>query len=225
MINIKDSKLYDLIPVNLRDDKDIIAAAFAVDNSSCSILSLGEKLDFRSNKEIKDHHILDALAIDLHVDFYDKSLSQEVKREIIDNSMILHMEKGTAGAVERALASVGLKGEVKEWYEYEGTPFSFKILLSPNVDLIKGDIHKIINSYKNIRSHFDFFEIKVIDIIYILRVKEYTFPVPYPVTGTFHTSSINGVASKATTEVETKEYTFQVPYPITGTFYCSEGGS
>lgn len=55
----------------------------------------------------------------------------------------------------------------------------------------------------------------------VLRTLEYTFPVPYPITGTFHTAPISGVASKATVAAESKEYNFQVPYPITGAFYCT----
>ncbi|QNK87739.1 DUF2313 domain-containing protein [Sporosarcina sp. resist] len=59
----------------------------------------------------------------------------------------------------------------------------------------------------------------------IITTKEYTFPVPYPITGTFHTSSINGIASKVSAVAESSAYANPVPYPITGTFYCSEGGS
>lgn len=58
----------------------------------------------------------------------------------------------------------------------------------------------------------------------IIHTKEYTFPVPYPITGTFHTASIGGVLSKTTAEAESKVYANSVPYPVTGTFYCSEGG-
>lgn len=224
MIDIRNSKLYNMIPINLREDDDVMAAAIAVDNSTQSIYGISEKLDFRSNNEVKDHDILDALAIDLHVDFYDKSLPADVKRKIVDNSLILHMEKGTAGAVERALANVGIKGDVIEWYEYEGTPFMFKIILSGSVDLTNADLTKIISSYKNTRSYFDYFEIMILDIVAVVTTKEYAFPVPYPITGTFHTAPINGVASKATAAVESKSYSYRVPYLTTGAFYCSEGG-
>lgn len=224
MIDLSKSSLYDLIPINLRDDKDVIAAAKAVDNSTSSIYSSANKLDFRTNKDIKDDVILDALAVDMHVDFYDPTLSPDVKRNIIDNSMILHMEKGTGGAVERALASVGIIGEVVEWFEYNGSPYTFKIVLKPRVDLTKGNLMEIINSYKKETAHFEYFEINILEVFAVIRTKKYTFPVPYPVTGTFHTAPINGVASKSVAEAESKVYANSVPYPVTGTFYCSEGG-
>lgn len=57
----------------------------------------------------------------------------------------------------------------------------------------------------------------------MVTAKQYTFPILYPVTGTFHVAPINGIASKATVIAESKNYTFQAPYPVTGTFYCSAG--
>lgn len=168
--------------------------------------------------------LLDLIAFEKHVDFYDKNLRVDVKREIVDNSIIQHMEKGTAGAVERALANIGVTGEVVEWYRYEGIPFTFKIILSSPVDLTNSDIKRIINTYKNTRSHFEHFEVQILQVIGIMRALTYTFPVPYKVTGTFHTAPTNGVASKSTVSAKPKTYANPVPYPITGTFYCSEGG-
>lgn len=157
MINLSNSELYQLIPINLRDDEDIIAAARAVDKSTQSIYSLANKLDFHSNSDIQDNKILDALAVDLHVDFYDKNLPPKLKQEIIDSSMLLHMIKGTAGAVEKALASVDLKGVVSEWFEYGGTPFFFRIEVDKsfktNEDLSR--IVDIVNSTKNRRSSLE----------------------------------------------------------------------
>lgn len=102
--------------------------------------------------------------------------------------------------------------------------YSFTIQIPSENLVITADIHKDVEEAKP--AHLAYLiSVLLKEVTAIITPKEYTFPVPYPVTGTFHTSSINGVASKATTEVETKEYTFQVPYPITGTFYCSEGGS
>lgn len=224
MIDISNSKLFEILPASIRNDEDIRAAAIAVDRSTGDIYSFSRKLDFRSNKDVKDHEILDELAIDLHVDFYDKNLHADMKREIIDDSIIQHMEKGTGGAVERALANIGVKGEVVEWYQYEGTPFTFRIILSSPVDLTNSDIKRIINSYKNTRSHFEHFEVQVLQVIGIMRVLNYTFPVPYKITGTFHTAPTNGIASKSTVSAKSKTYANPVPYPITGTFYCSEGG-
>ncbi|GEN83638.1 hypothetical protein SLU01_19500 [Sporosarcina luteola] len=154
MINLSNSELHQLLPINLRDDEDIKAAAQAVDKSTHSIYSLADKLVFHSSSGIQDNEVLDALAVDLHVDFYDKNLPPELKQEIIDSSMLLHMVKGTAGAVEKALANVGLEGRVSEWFEYGGNPFFFRIEINESFKTEK-DLNKIVdivNSTKNRRS-------------------------------------------------------------------------
>lgn len=158
MIDISNSKLFEILPASIKNDGDIQAAAIAVDRSTRDIYSFSQKLDFRSNKDIKDDEILDELAVDLHVDFYDKNLRADVKREIIDNSIIQHMEKGTAGAVERALANIGVTSEVMEWSEYGGNPFYFRIQIPLEEHLDQNDkklLKKLIDSYKNTRSHLD----------------------------------------------------------------------
>lgn len=222
MINVKDSKLYDLLPVNLRDDRDIVAAAEAIDESNKSINSFVEKLNFRSNPEIQDDYILDALAADMHVDYYDKNFPSDIKRKIIDNSMILHMLKGTAGSVERALATVNLNGVVQEWWEYDGDPYHFQIEIAAFTSFDVHQAKKLIQEYKNLRSWFDGFIVVLKDIVTI-RANSYTFPVPYPITGTFNTAPVDGIGSSITVKGEITKYTFAVPYPVSGTFYCSEG--
>ncbi|WP_342537368.1 putative phage tail protein [Sporosarcina sp. FSL K6-3508] len=91
------------------------------------------------------------------------------------------------------------------------------------VEMNPADIYKAINEVKP--AHLEFLIHIAIGLIAEVRTKQYTFPVPYQTTGTFHTAPINGVADKVTVEAESKSYTYQVPYPVTGTFYCSsEGG-
>ncbi|MEK5069824.1 phage tail protein [Sporosarcina sp. FSL K6-1508] len=186
MIDIRDSKLYDLIPVNLREDEDIIAAAFAVDNSTDSIFTLSGKLGFRSDPKIKDDHILDAWAEDSHVDFYDKSFLPDVKRDILDSSLILHMLKGTAGSIERALLNVGVKAEVIEWFEYDAAPYHFMVEMAPNFSVVdRKSMNKMVAIYKNLRSWFDGFVIVIAGgVIYIVD-DTYNYPVFYPICGEF----------------------------------------
>lgn len=156
MINLSNSQLYQLLPINLRDDEDITAAVQVVDQSTQSIYSLADKLAIHSSSGHQDEEVLDALAVDLHVDFYDKNLPPVLKQEIIDSSIFLHMIKGTAGAVEKALDNVGLEGLVSEWFEYGGNPFFFRIeITQPQPFKTEEDFKRIIgivNSTKNRRS-------------------------------------------------------------------------
>lgn len=51
----------------------------------------------------------------------------------------------------------------------------------------------------------------------------YSFPVFYPVTGTFHTAAIYGRGVNRKLTVKKDAYGFKVKYPVTGTFYAGEG--
>ncbi|MEK3996669.1 phage tail protein I [Psychrobacillus sp. FSL K6-2365] len=221
MINIKESRLYDLLPTNLRDDKDIVAAALAIDKSTNSINSLIEKLNFRSNPEIQDDYILDALAADMHVDYYDKSFSPEIKRKIIDNSMILHTLKGTPGSVERALATVNLDGVIQEWWEYDGDPYHFQVEIEPFTTINFQQVNKLINEYKNLRSWFDGFIISFRETI-ILSQKTYHFEVPYQICNTFETDEISGMNVNGNLTLESLVYEFDVGYLSCNNFYTGE---
>ena len=49
------------------------------------------------------------------------------KREIIKKAIELHRYKGTKYALVKVLSSLNINGEIKEWFEYEGEPYHFKI--------------------------------------------------------------------------------------------------
>ena len=103
--------------------------------------------------------LVDALAVQLHCDFYDYTLSLARRREIVKQSIAWHRIKGTRGAVELAVRAVFGDVKVEEWYEYGGKPYTFRIKVegagafdeTHGIDLLM----KIINASKNVRSWLD----------------------------------------------------------------------
>ena len=73
--------------------------------------------------------LLDILAEDLKVDWYDYSASLETKRKYIADSWYIHKRLGTTAAVERAISDVWPNSNVEEWFDYGGDPFHFRIIL------------------------------------------------------------------------------------------------
>lgn len=71
--------------------------------------------------------LLDILAKDFKVDWWDKSYSLETKREILKTSWHTHRILGTKEAVTTALRALYDQFEVKEWWEYGGEPGYFKV--------------------------------------------------------------------------------------------------
>lgn len=103
--------------------------------------------------------VLPWLAWALSVDEWDTNWTEAQKRNVIRQAPTIQKIKGTLGAVEFQLASVGIDVRVQEWFNQvpEGEPGTY--ILHVNVDqypLNQETLQKIIaliESSKNIRSH------------------------------------------------------------------------
>lgn len=106
-----------------------------------------------------DEQTLDILAYDLHVDWYDYSYPIEVKRQTIKDSVKVHRRMGTKYAVETAIGAVLPGTKIKEWFEYGGKPYFFRIAARVPEAGITGDQQRRILErvffYKNLRSHLE----------------------------------------------------------------------
>lgn len=98
--------------------------------------------------------VLDALAYDLNVSWYDYEGSLSEKRKTIQECMQVHQYKGTKYAVETALRSVYETVSVTEWFEYGGEPYHFKVIIydSSNDKEKRARVLAKVQYYKNLRS-------------------------------------------------------------------------
>ena len=156
MIDIYNVSVLDLLAPNLKQDPDILAASKAVDSEFLLIANEVNECILLPRIDDLDEDLVDLLAWQMHVDFYDNTLPIEIKRNLVKNSTRLHMIKGTKGAVEEAASMVFGRSTVEEWFEYDGAPFFFRMNIeiseqgaSPE-NLEKLD--RLINFYKNKRS-------------------------------------------------------------------------
>jgi phage tail P2-like protein len=104
--------------------------------------------------------LVNALAVQLHCDFYDYSLPLEKRRALVKESIAWHRIKGTPAAVERVVSAVFGPCHVSEWYEYGGKPYTFRVSIAGKdaFDDTSRDINqllKAIYSAKNVRSWLD----------------------------------------------------------------------
>ena len=101
---------------------------------------------------------VDALAIALHVDYYDDTLPLTARRNLVKNSIRWHFRKGTAGIVQETVEAVWNGCEVKEWFDYEGVPFHFRVIniTAAHIDdEVIRQVHRAIRATKNVRSWLD----------------------------------------------------------------------
>ena len=112
-----------------------------------------------------DEQTLDILAYDLHVDWYDHSYPIEVKRQTIKDSVKIHRRLGTKYAVETALGAVFPGTRVEEWFEYDGDPYTFRVIINATENGVtaaqQAAVLERVIFYKNLRSHLEAVRFKV----------------------------------------------------------------
>lgn len=104
-----------------------------------------------------DEKLLDELAWQLRVDWYDATSTPDIKQKIIQNAILVHMYRGTPYAVEQVIQTYFGDGYVLEWFDYGGEPGMFKVVTnnsSVTAELANQFI-KVLNSVKNVRSHLE----------------------------------------------------------------------
>lgn len=154
MINIYEASVLDLLPPNLQSDPDMIAASKAVDNEFLLVANEVKNCILLPNLDSLPSDIVDILAWQMHVDFYDTTLSIEVRRELVRNSIRWHKRKGTPAAVEELISTVFDSGKVDEWFNYGGEPYMFRVITTnESVTMEKAEeFIRALNSVKNERS-------------------------------------------------------------------------
>ncbi len=81
--------------------------------------------------------------------------NEQEKRSLIKNAIQLHKYRGTKYAIIKALSLINITAFVTEWFEYNGSPFFFKVLLDMETSYdsdLELQVIDLINENKNVRS-------------------------------------------------------------------------
>lgn len=155
-MRLKDCKMEMLLPLFMQQQADDVAIARTLDPV---IKDMADKIRLCSDWGVIDElpeEFLDALAWELDIDWFapksDRTI--DVKRELIKNADEVHKHLGTKAAVESVARDIFGNGTVEEWFEYNGTPGTFKLWVG--VQLTNDNIKrfmKTVGQVKNARSH------------------------------------------------------------------------
>lgn len=159
MIKIDAISLYDLLPPNFKTDPTMSAAARSLDNEMRTMTGEIEALSFIKRLHAGDitHAEADEKAWEYHVDFYDTSLPQEQKIQLLLNAKEFHRQKGTPAAIEDLITILFGEGKVEEWFEYSGKPGYFRVITNnPEVTVERAqDFYRAIASVKRLSAHLE----------------------------------------------------------------------
>lgn len=158
MTELENLKLSDIMPPNLLKDSFVKAMCDALDVQLNKLVENNKKLSIYANIDNLPEEIINFLAWQFHVDFFDESWTLKQKRDAVKNSIKWHRYKGSIGVLEDYISTIFGNARVIEWFDYDGEPYHFKI------DMITGEIPSIealnkilkaIYTIKNTRSWCD----------------------------------------------------------------------
>ena len=147
------------LPAALQKDPSAVALAEAMADLLARRPDEIEQLRIYPVIDRLDARLLDILAYDFKVDWWDADYSLEEKRRTLKDSWRVHKLLGTKAAVEMAISAIYPRTTVLEWWEYGGEPYHFRLDINITNDHIDSDkqrrVLERLNFYKNLRSHND----------------------------------------------------------------------
>ncbi|ELW9444247.1 phage tail protein I [Pluralibacter gergoviae] len=109
------------------------------------------------NPQTCPEDLLPWLAWALSVDRWDESWSEATKRSVIAASFFVHQHKGTTGALRRVVEPLGFLIEVKEWWQLNEEPGTFRlsigVLDSGITDEMYQELERVIDDAKPASRH------------------------------------------------------------------------
>lgn len=155
-MDLSNINLLDLQTSYMKNDPTTVAMCAALNPQFKQLANETKSILIYSRIDDLDESVVDELAWQMHVDWYNASLDIETKRKLVKNSLKWHKKKGTPEAVEEIATTVFGRSKLEEWFEYGGEPFFFRM----NIEVSKQGasqenlilLEQLINAYKNKRS-------------------------------------------------------------------------
>lgn len=158
MNRLDNIKLQSIVPYSIGRDEQVKALCQAIDVKLQRVAAETELVLLLPRLNALPEEIIDELAWQYHVDFYDYSASLEKKRSLVRQAIAWHKRKGTPAAVEEVCTAVFKTAKVFENWEYGGEPYHFQVRLIEEAvpdEQVIDNLFRAIKETKNTRSWLD----------------------------------------------------------------------
>ncbi len=164
-MNLDSLDLLSLQTLSMQKDETTQGFCAALNPQFIGVATQVEAVQIYSRIDSLPEDVLDILAWQFHVDWYDSEASIDIKRKNVKSALLIQKTRGTPYAVELLIEELFGDGEVLEWFQYGGDPFHFKVLTANN-SVTSTNLQKFLKAIdfvKNKRSRFDGVEITAAD--------------------------------------------------------------
>lgn len=158
MNSIYDTDFSQFLPNALAHDEKMVALAKSVAKELLTVSGHLDDVLIYSRFDELPEALVDVLAYDMHVDWYDYTYPLEVKRALVRDSVKVHKRMGTKYAVETALNGLWPQSEVEEWFQYGGQPHHFRVVCDVTEQRITASYKQLVNAvrmYKRLSAHME----------------------------------------------------------------------
>ena len=158
MNDLENVKLIDTLPPTLAADESIQNLCPVIDAKLQEISNTINAILLWQNIELLPEKIIDELAWQFHVDFYDYNAAKSKKISLVKKAIPWHKIKGTPAAVEAVCTEVFQSAQVLENWEYGGEPYRFRVgKITERIlnNTVIDSLVRTINETKNTRSWLD----------------------------------------------------------------------
>lgn len=186
-------------------------------------MGAAERIHIYTLIDSQPEEILDVLAVQFKVDWYDSNYPLEAKRSIIKTALEVRRYYGTDWATLKAISAIYPRSEIEQWYDYGGTPGHFRVICSVDGALIpvkRREIRRSVNIYKRMTAHLDSLYLQVQAGIEIeCEFSSLVYRVPYAsetmYAGTWPRTTTNAGIMDADLNVETESTAAMLETPYT----------
>lgn len=186
-------------------------------------MGAAERIHIYTLIDSQPEEILDVLAVQFKVDWYDSNYPLEAKRSIIKTALEVRRYYGTDWATLKAISAIYPRSEIEQWYDYGGTPGHFRVICSVDGALIpvkRREIRRSVNIYKRMTAHLDSLYLQVQAGIEIeCEFSSLVYRVPYAsetmYAGTWPRTTTHAGIMDADLNVETESTAAMLETPYT----------
>lgn len=129
-MKLDDLEFRRLLPVWMDEDLAVRGLSKGVEALVAPIVDGLSGLSLFDAIDVLPEWVLDELAWELNLIWYEKDASLLTKRDLVKNGIKVWSKLGTKWAVENVVTAYFGEGYMKEWFEYEGEPGHFSIYSS-----------------------------------------------------------------------------------------------
>ncbi|WP_438449470.1 phage tail protein I [Gorillibacterium sp. sgz5001074] len=174
-MDLKTVDLSQLQTKAMREDPSVQGFAAALTEQLRQLADEVQQVMIYGRLDQVPEEVLDILAWQFDVDWYDPEADVDTKREAIQDVLRLARIRGTPAAVKRVAEIYLGDAAVEEWFQYSGQPYHFRIVTN-NPDAT-GDkaaqLARAVDAVKNLRS--------VLDAVVLLSTEDFPITMGFAV--------------------------------------------